>query len=174
MPTSISPPATQIPRLLTSLLARIVLYLFQLAYVYNLFAPPAHTLTAITLAPAFTLNNLLGFGFIHLWCRSYFGWALLLVILNFFNLTFTYFQYPKAPRWQHVAVLAGPLAWTFTSLYWTGAIVVGAHHVASRIVANIFIWTWLVYGAFYLFTFKDWMIGFALSILSAGMFVSNR
>jgi len=151
----------------------VVLYLFQLSYVYNLFAPPAHIATAINLAPSFTLNNLLGFGVIHLWCRSYFGWALLLTIVNFFNLTFAYFQFPKSPRWQHVAVLAGPLAWDFVSLYWVGAAAVNSRHLAARIVANVFVWTWLVYGGFYLFTFKDWMMGFALSVLAAALGVAQ-
>jgi len=151
----------------------IVLYLFQISYIYNLYAPKEYVPSAVNLAPCFTINNLLGFGFIHLWCRSYFGWALLLVIVNFFNLTFTYFQFPKAPRWQHVAVLAGPLAWDFVSLYWVGAVAVNAHHVAARIVANIFVWTWLIYGGFYLITFKDWMFGFALSVLAAALGVGQ-
>lgn len=151
----------------------IVLYLVQLTYAYNLFAPAQHITSAINLAPSFTLNNLLGFGFLHLWCRSHFKWALVLVIINFFNLTLTYFRFPKSPKWQHVAVLAGPLAWTFVSLYWTGAVAVHAHHTAARIVANVFVWTWLVYGGFYLFTFKDWMLGFCLSVLTAALGVGQ-
>ena len=40
-------------------------------------------------------------------------------------------------------------------------------------MANIFIWTWLVYGGFYIFVFKDWAMGFCLSVLSAGMLYIN-
>jgi hypothetical protein len=151
----------------------IVLYIVQISYLYNLFGPPKYIRSAVNLAPCFTFNNLLGFGFIHLWCRSYFGWALLLVIVNWFNLTFTYFKYPKSPRWQHIAVLAGPLAWTFVSLYWTGAVAVHAHHLAARILANVVIWTWLIYGGFYLVVFKDWMLGFSLSVLTAALGVAQ-
>jgi len=151
----------------------IVLYIAQAGYIYNLFAPNGYVASAINLAPSFTVNNLLGFGFVNLWTRGYFWWALLLVVINFFNLTFTYFQFPKSPRLQHVAVLAGPLAFNFVALYWTGAAAVNARHVPARIVANIFIWTWLVYGGFYLFAFKDWSLGFALSVLTAALGVSQ-
>ncbi|KAF2665688.1 DUF1774-domain-containing protein [Microthyrium microscopicum] len=150
----------------------IVLFIFQAGYIYQLFVKE-RLASAINLAPTFTLNNLLGFGIIHLWCRSYFGWALFLVIVNWFNLTFSYFAYPKSPKIQHIAVLAGPLAWSFVSLYWVGAAATNAHHVAARVVANVFIWSWLVYGGFYLVAFKDWSVGFALSTLTAALGVSQ-
>lgn len=99
-------------------------------------------------------------------------------MVNFFQLTFAYFRYsPKLSGDSrpavvtHLAVLAGPLAWTFVALYWDGAAAVHAHHFAARVAANIFIWTWAVYGGFYLFVFKDWAMGLCLSVLSAGMFI---
>jgi len=154
----------------------VVLYILQVPYLASLFktANASEPLTvACNLATPFTINNLLQFGFIHLWCRSYFGWALFLQIINFFNLTFAYFRYPRTAKLTHLAVIAGPLSWTFVSLYWDGAVAVGAHHFASRVVANIFIWTWLVYGGFYLFVFKDWAMGFSLSVLSAALGVAQ-
>jgi hypothetical protein len=147
----------------------VVLYIIQIPYLYNLYAPAELVTPAAQLAHAFVFNNLLGFGFIHLWCRSYFWWALVLVVLNWFNLTLTYFRYPKSPKLMHTAVLTGPLAWTFVALYWDGAAAVHSHRLAGRIVANIFVWTWLVYGGFYLVAFKDWSLGFCLSVLAAGM-----
>jgi len=103
-----------------------------------------------------------------------------LVVINFFQLTFAYFKYsPKTAGDSrpaiitHIAVLAGPLAWSFVALYWTGAVAVHSHHFAARVVANIFIWTWAVYGGFYLFVFKDWAIGFSLSVLAAALGVSQ-
>lgn len=153
----------------------IILYVLQIPYIASLFsASDSEDLTtACNLAPHFTTHNLLIFGFIHLWCRSYFGWALLLVIINFLQLTFAYFRYPKTSKLTHIAVLAGPLAWSFVALYWDGAAAVHARHIAARIVANIFIWTWLVYGGFYLVVFKDWAMGFCLSVLSAALGVSQ-
>jgi len=161
----------------------VVLYIIQIPYLASLFQSSessAPLITALNLAPHFTTNNLLLFGFIHLWCRSYFWWALLLVVINFLQLTFAYFRYspktsgPERPAIiTHLGVLAGPLAWTFVALYWDGAAAVHSRHLAARIVANIFIWTWAVYGGFYLVVFKDWALGFALSVLAAALGVSQ-
>jgi hypothetical protein len=151
-------------------LRRIVLFLIQIPYLAAIFqsSNTESLTTALNLAPHFIFNNLLWFGFIHLWTRSYFWWAELLVIVNFFQLTFTYFRYHSTTKLTHAAVLAGPLAFSFVALYWVGAAAVNSHHFPGRLVANIFIWTWAVYGGFYLFVFKDWTLGFALSVLSFG------
>jgi hypothetical protein len=148
----------------------VALYILQVPYLYNLYAPPALVTPATILAPYFTFNNLLAFGYVHLWCRGYFWWALLVAIVNFFNLTFGYFRYPKSPALMHIAVLAGPLAFSFVTLFWDGAAAFNAHKPAARIVANVFIWVWVVYGGFYLVAFKDWALGFSLSILACGKF----
>jgi hypothetical protein len=123
---------------------------------------------AMILAPFFTFNNLLAFGFVHLWCRGYFWWALLLAIVNWFNLTFAYFRFPKSPALMHIAVLAGPLSWAFVTLFWDGAAAFGAHKIPARIIANVFVWSWAVYGGFYLVAFKDWAMGFCLSVMACG------
>ncbi|KAF2424503.1 DUF1774-domain-containing protein [Tothia fuscella] len=154
----------------------IALFIIQIPYVASLFQNSEQVEnhnTAYNLAPHFIFNNLLWMGFIHLWCRSYFWWAELLVIVNFFQLTFTYFRYPSTTKITHAAALAGPLAFSFVALYWTGAAAVHSHHFAGRVAANVFIWTWAVYGGFYLFVFKDWTMGFALSILSAALGVAQ-
>jgi hypothetical protein len=146
----------------------IILYILQIPYLFNLFGPQDLTTPALILAPYFTFNNLLAFGFVHLWVRGYFWWALLLAIINWLNLTFGYFRYPKSPVHIHVAVLAGPLAWSFVVLFWDGAAAFNAHKLPARIIANVFVWSWAVYGGFYLVAFKDWSVGFALSILACG------
>lgn len=46
---------------------------------------------------------------------------------------------------------------------------VHAHSLPARIVANIFIWGILAYGVFFLAAFKDYTMGFELSVLAAGM-----
>ena len=43
---------------------------------------------------------------------------------------------------------------------------VNAHTLAARILANIVIWGILVFGAFFVFAFKDYTMGFELAILS--------
>ena len=68
-----------------------------------------------------------------------------------------------------------PLAWTFVAIYWNGAIMIGAsaEHLPARIAANVFVWAILVYGLFYIIVFKDYTIGFALSVLSASLGVGQ-
>jgi hypothetical protein len=102
----------------------------------------------------FIFNNLLQFGFVMLFVRSHFIWAELLLIVNFFNLLSLYFRHPALPRFVHIPVVAGPLAWNFIALYWNGAIMFHAHSLAARILANIAIWGILVYGLFFLVVFK--------------------
>lgn len=47
---------------------------------------------------------------------------------------------------------------------------VGAQGLAARIVANVAIWSILLYGIFFMGAFKDHPIGFELAILSAYAF----
>ena len=44
---------------------------------------------------------------------------------------------------------------------------VGAHSLAARIMANVAIWSILLYGIFFMGAFKDYSFGFELTILSA-------
>jgi hypothetical protein len=126
----------------------------------------AYVTAAANIGAHYNASNLLLFGFIHLWVRSHFWLAELLIVINFFNLSAAYFRHSTTPRLIHIGTVSGPLAWNFTALYWVGAVAVGAHHLAARIVANIFIWAYLAYGAFFLAAFKDYTMGFELSILS--------
>lgn len=95
------------------------------------------------------------------------------MIINFFNLSAAYFDHPTTPRFIHIPVVSGPLAWNFVALYWCGAAMVNAHTLAARIVANIFIWGILVYGLFFLVAYKDYTMGFNLSVLSAAIGVAQ-
>lgn len=118
------------------------------------------------LAPHVISSNLLLFGFVHLWTRAHFYLAELLLIVNFFNLSAAYFRHSTTPRWIHVGVVSGPLAWNFVALYWVGARAVSAHGLAARIVGNVFIWGIVAYGVFFLAAYKDYTMGFALSVLA--------
>jgi hypothetical protein len=113
-------------------------------------------------------NNLLLFGFVHLWVRSHFWLAELLLVINFANLSLAYFRHSTTPRLIHIGTVSGPLAWNFVALYWVGAVAVHKHpaHLIPRIVANVFIWGILGYGVFFLAAFKDYTMGFELSILA--------
>jgi len=122
----------------------------------------------------FILNNLFHFAFVMLFVRSHFIWAELIVILNFFNLSSLYFRHNKYPRTIHLPVVSGPLAWTFVAIYWNGALMIRhPDHIVARIFGNIFIWSILVYGGFFIVVYKDYTMGFCLSVLAAAIGVAQ-
>ena len=88
-------------------------------------------------------------------------------MLNFFNLTSVYFRHPATPNLVHIPVVSGPLAWNYVALFWCGAAMVGAHSLPAQIVANVFIWSFLLYGMFFLLVLKDFTMGFNMSVLTA-------
>ena len=93
-----------------------------------------------------------------------------MLVLNFFNLASLYFRHATAPIIIHVSVVSGPLAWTFIALFWDGAVMVGAHSLPARILANVAIWMILVFGTFFLVFYQDWAMGIELTILTACKF----
>lgn len=150
----------------------IVVFVLQLYYLFSFYKPASevHLAAAGNIAPHYIASNLLLFGFIHLWTRSHFWLSLLLIVVNFFNLTIGYFRHPRTPLFIHASTLSLPLAWSFVALYWVGARAFlpnhHSHSLAARIVGNIFIWGIFAYGAFYLVAFKDATIGLGLSVLA--------
>jgi len=145
----------------------LVIFILQGGYAYALYmSDETYVTAAANLGSHFIANNLLLFGFVHLFTRSHFWLALFLLVLNFGNLSLAYFRHSAAPRTIHVGTVSGPLAWNFVALYWVGAIAVHSNHFAARIVANVFIWGWLGYGMFFLVAYKDYTMGFALSVLA--------
>ena len=144
-----------------------MLFLLQLVYAAALYSSNAAYVSAATaLAPHFVAHNLLLFGFVHLWVRAHYVLAVVLLVVNFANLSAAYFRHSTAPRAIHVGVVSGPLAWNFVALYWAGAVAVHSNHLAARIVANVFIWGWLGYGVFFLAAYKDYTMGFAVAWLA--------
>lgn len=126
-----------------------------------------YAVAAARVGAHFVASSLLLSAFVHLWVRSHFWLAELPLLASFFNLSFAYFRHCNTPLAIHVGAVAGPLAWNFAALYWAGAAAVRSGHLVARIAAHLSIWGWLGYGAFYLVTYKDYVVGFALSVLSA-------
>lgn len=134
---------------------RIALFIFQIGYVAHLFSANVDWVNAAAgVGSHFIFNNVLQFAFVMLFVRGHFIWAELILVVNFFNLSSLYFRHNAHPRFIHIPVVSGPLAWTFVALYWNGAIAVNSHHLAARILANVAIWGILVYGLFFLIIFK--------------------
>lgn len=48
---------------------------------------------------------------------------------------------------------------------------VGAHSLAARILANVVVWSIMVFGFLFLVAFKDYTMGFELSVLSLALAV---
>ncbi|KAK7518440.1 uncharacterized protein IWZ02DRAFT_476266 [Phyllosticta citriasiana] len=120
----------------------------------------------------FVTSNLLLFGFSTCGVRSHFWLALLLLVIT--SSTCRRPTSATAPRRaSSTSVVAAPLAGTLSPLYWVGAVAVHAHNLPARIVANIFVWGILVYGLFFLVAYKDYTIGFELSILAAALGVAQ-
>ncbi|TVY58287.1 hypothetical protein LSUE1_G008331 [Lachnellula suecica] len=152
----------------------LALFLLQIAYVWHLFSNNNdYVQAAAGVGSHFIFNNLLHFAFVMLFVRSHFVWAEIILIINFFNLSSLYFRHSTHPRFIHIPATSGPLAWAFVALYWNGAIAVDSHTLAARILANIAIWGILVYGGFFLVAYKDYTMGFALSILTASLGVGQ-
>jgi hypothetical protein len=146
---------------------RIVLFILQLVYAGSLWsANSVYTTAAANIGAHYIASNLLLFGFVNLWVRSHFWLSELLLVINFFNLSFAYFRHSTTPRAIHIGTVAGPLAWNFVALYWAGAVAFHSTNLVGRIVANVFIWGILVYGMFFLAAYKDYTMGFALSVLA--------
>jgi len=148
----------------------LALLILQGGYVWHLFSANTEFVThAANVGSHFIFHNLLTFGFIMLYVRGHFWQGELLQIVNFFNLLILYLRHSTTPRFVHIPVVSGPLAWTWVALFWNGAAMVNAHSLAARIVANIFIWGILIFGSFFVVVFKDYTMGFALAILSLSL-----
>ncbi|KAI9892230.1 MAG: hypothetical protein M1814_001689 [Vezdaea aestivalis] len=152
----------------------IVIWILQGGYVWHLFSKNTDYVTsAANVGSHFIFNNLLTFGWIMLWVRSHFWLSELLLIVNLFNVALLYFRHSNYARFIHIPVVSAPLAFNFFAIFWNGATMVHATTLPARILANIAIWGLLVYGSFFLVAFKDYTIGFELTILTAALGVGQ-
>ena len=148
---------------------RILLFALQFGYVHVLYVFNTEQVNrAANVGSHFILNNLLQSAFIILWVYSYFWTGEFMLVLNYINLKTLYFRHLRTPLYVHVPVVTAPLAWTFVALFSNGAVAVNSDASGARVAANVAIWAILLYGLFFLLAFKDYAIGFELSILLLG------
>ncbi|MCJ1455792.1 hypothetical protein MMC28_006148 [Mycoblastus sanguinarius] len=146
------------------------LLLLQVGYIYFLYANDAEVVRdAANVGSHFIVHNLLQSAFILVWVHSRFWVGEILLIVDIINLTSLYFRHPRTPRFIHMPVVSGPMAWTFMAILSNGAAMVGAQTVPARIFANVAVWAILFYGLFFLVIFIDYSIGFMLSVLVASL-----
>jgi len=153
----------------------VVLFALQLVYTAHLFSTDVATVNAAcSVGSHFIFNNLLHSSWVLLFVHSRFIWSEIFLIANFVNLSALYFRHNAYARFIHAPAVSGPLAWTFVAIYWNGAIAVcEPENLVARIFANVFVWSVLVYGLFFIFAYKDYTMGFALSVLSASLGVGQ-
>lgn len=168
------PSAFSMNALFTSLYF-LVLFILQLVYIGHLFsAEESKVNSAASVGSHFIANNLLHFASVMLIARSFFGWAELIILVNFFNLSACYFRHNTYARFIHWPAVSAPLAWTFVAIYWNGAMMVhNPTNLVARIFGNIFIWSILAYGGLFIFLYKDYTMGFSLSVLSGSIGVGQ-
>ncbi|KKY26253.1 putative atp synthase f0 [Phaeomoniella chlamydospora] len=148
----------------------IVLLILQGVYIFHLWSANTEWVTsAANVGSHFIFNNLCIFGFIMCYVRGFFWPGELILIANLINQTFLYFRHSKTPRFIHIGAVSGPLTWSYVAIFWNGATMVHAHSLAARIVANVFVWSWLGFGLFYLAIFKDYTVGLEMAILSLSL-----
>ncbi|KAF4126859.1 Fungal protein of unknown function (DUF1774) [Geosmithia morbida] len=153
----------------------IVLFILQAGYIGHLFSSKQELRNAAaSVGSHFIVNNLLHFAFVMLFVRSHFYWAEVFIVVNLFNLTSLYFRHSSYPRFIHTPVVSAPLAWTYVALFWNGGIMV-PHSTGfiARVFGNIFIWTLLLHGLGYITVYKDYTMGFSLTVLTAALGVAQ-
>lgn len=154
------------------------LYLLQIAYLVQLFRADSQSI-AVKQTPTFVLFVLLECAWSALWVKHYWWFAEVAVALNLLQIIWAYFQYQTFKNklssylTVHAAVVALPFAYLFHILAWNGAVATHAHNLAARLFANIFIWMFFFVPVWFLFAYRDWMLGFAFSFLTAGLAVGQ-
>jgi len=154
----------------------LTLFIFQIGYITHLFSSNVVSVNAAcSVGSHFIANNLLHAAWVLLFVDQRFILSEIVLLLNFVNLTALYFRHPSYPRFIHLPAVSGPLAWTFVAIYWNGAMMLVPHQNdwVARIFANIFVWSILGYGLFFIVVYKDYTMGFALSVLSASLGVAQ-
>lgn len=53
-------------------------------------------------------------------------------------------------------------------MFWNGAVAIDTQNFAARIVANVAVWLFLLFGLFYLAVYRDYTVGFEICLLSIG------
>lgn len=153
----------------------VVVFLTQPFYVAQFFSSDASKVnSACSLGSHFIVHNILHTLWVVVFVRGHLVWAEVLIVLNFLNLSSAYMRNPAYPRMVHFPAVTGPLAWYFVAIYWNGAMMVKHPHLlVARIVANVFIWSILAYGLFFIMVYKDYTMGFNLAVLSAAIAIAQ-
>lgn len=124
----------------------------------------------------FTVFNFLQFFWTLLFVHGHYIWSEIFVILNFFNILTLYVAhktYAIKPLSNyaliHLPTAALPFSWLLYLLFWNGAVVVGSNGLVARIIANIFVWDFLLVPTILLILYRDWAVGFSSAALQLAL-----
>ncbi|CCH43569.1 putative membrane protein [Wickerhamomyces ciferrii] len=124
----------------------------------------------------FTVFNILQFVWTLLFVNGHYIWSELFAILNFFNILTLYVAHKtysiknlRNYTLIHFSTAALPFSWLLYIIFWNGAVVVGSNSLAARIVANVFIWDFLLVPSFALIIYRDWAIGLSSAALQLAL-----
>lgn len=111
-----------------------------------------------------------------LFVHGHFVWAEVVLAVNFLNLSILSVLHPLASHplaLIHEPTVSGPLAWTYVALFWNGAMAVPhAHSEVARVLANVFVWSFLGYGLLFVLR-GDVSMSMNLSVLTAALGVGQ-
>ncbi|ODV87168.1 hypothetical protein CANARDRAFT_21138 [[Candida] arabinofermentans NRRL YB-2248] len=161
----------------------LLTFLLQLFFIIKVFFDKSITLEAqsrITdiVGSHFTINNICHFFWCYFFHRESFAVSECILGLNLLNLLTLYFHHKTMSikninDWVtiHFPVSAMPLSWTLYALFWNGACMFHSHNKSlfARILANLFIWEFLLVPGCFLLFYKDWSIGLSSSLLMLGL-----
>ncbi|PGH00194.1 hypothetical protein AJ80_09202 [Polytolypa hystricis UAMH7299] len=148
----------------------IILLLSQLGYISQLYSRDGAKVTvAANVAGYFILNNVFVVSFILLWVRNHFWSAEVIDIANLVSQGIVYWNYHDLPAIVHLPAVAGPYAWTLTTLFWNGAVAVGGESTPKRLVANVLIWGYFLFGQGHIAKRNDPLYGYSLSLLTLSL-----
>lgn len=128
--------------------------------------------------PHFAFSNILHFFWCYFFAREHFVISELLVLLNLLNILALYFSHKtiaikSIPDWLtvHLPITGLPLSWTLYAIFWNGAALFHSHNksLLPRLLANIFIWEFLLVPMALLVFYSDWSIGISTSFLMLGV-----
>ncbi|CAI5757266.1 unnamed protein product [Candida verbasci] len=150
-----------------------ILYLWQIIFTIQTFFPDEYRLSIISIIGwHFPIFNILIYIWSELFTNGHYFWSLIFLILNFFNLLALYFNHKTFTvrpihNWLliHIPLVAMPLSWVVFAIFWNGAVLFNIHKLWGRILANVFIWEFLLVPGIHLLLFNDWGVGFSTSFL---------
>lgn len=128
--------------------------------------------------PHFIFFNIIHFFWCYFFSNEKFIISEILTFINLLNLLTLYFSHKtmsikSLSDWLtvHLPITGLPLSWTLYTVFWNGACLFHSHNksLLPRILANIFIWEFLLVPMSLLLLYSDWSIALSTSFLLLGV-----